>query len=86
MSQKHSQLNGFIAPERLYTRRGFLFAAGLGDATVRKARIQGVELPVFTVGRQPYVRGVDGIRWIEHLAELESVTAADTESTCSLTT
>ena len=77
--------DGFIDPSRLYTRRGFLNAAGLGDTTVRKARMRGVELPIICVGRQPYVRGTDGIAWIERLAELECETAANAESNCSFT-
>ena len=61
----------FIDPGRLYTRKAFLAAAGLGDTTIRQARRAGVELVTLTVGRQPYIRGRDGIDFIEKLASLQ---------------
>ena len=65
---KSDDLHAFIDPHRLYTRRGFLAASGLGDNTVRTGRRKGIELLTLTVGRQRYVRGSDGIAWIERLA------------------
>ena len=74
MTRPKADSGTFICPDRLYTRRAFLRAAGLGDNTLRDARRRGVELPMLSLGngRQHYVRGADGIRWIEELAKAAS--------------
>jgi hypothetical protein len=40
----------FIAPERLYTLRGFREASGISQIRMREARLRGIELPMLTVG------------------------------------
>ena len=58
----------FIAPERLYTLRGFYEASGISQTRVREARFRGTELPMLCVGRRKFVRGYDAIAYIERLA------------------
>lgn len=71
----------FVDPDRLYTRAAFLVAANLGDTTLRLARRQfGLEPATIIVGRQSYIRGVDGIEFIQRLAEAQSETAQVTEA------
>ena len=61
----------FIAPERLYSLRGFYGDSGVSDTRRREAARQGVVLPTLEVGRLKYVRGHDGIAYIEKLAAME---------------
>lgn len=58
----------FIAPERLYTLRGFYEASGISQTRVREARLRGIELPMLSVGKRKFVRGYDAIAYIERLA------------------
>ncbi len=58
----------FIAPERLYTLRGFYEASGISQTRVREARLRGIALPMLTVGKRKFVRGHDAIAYIERLA------------------
>ncbi len=60
----------FLAPERLYTLSGFQVAAGVSATRIREARRLGVELPTIVVGKRKFVRGRDGIFFIERLATL----------------
>jgi hypothetical protein len=62
----------FIAPERLYSLRGFIAASGISETRIRKARRQGIELPSITAGRRKFIRGSSAIAYIERLAEVES--------------
>jgi hypothetical protein len=58
----------FIAPERLYSLKGFQAAAGVSQTRMREARREGITLPTIEVGRRKFVRGVDAIAYIEQLA------------------
>jgi hypothetical protein len=58
----------FIAPERLYTLRGFREASGFSQTRMREARLRGIELPTLSVGRRKFVRGTEAIAFIERLA------------------
>lgn len=58
----------FIAPEYLYPLKGFYAASGVTPARRSEARRQGIELPTIEVGRRKFVRGADGIAYIERLA------------------
>jgi hypothetical protein len=58
----------FLAPERLYSLRGFQAAAGVSSTRMREARQAGIELPALEVGRRKFVRGADGIAYLEKLA------------------
>jgi hypothetical protein len=60
----------FIDPERLYTLRGFQECSGIAATRIREARLQGVPLPTIKVGKRVFVRGADGIAYIERLATL----------------
>lgn len=55
----------FIAPERLYTLRGFYEASGISQTRVREARLHGITLPMLSVGKRKFVRGSDAIAYIE---------------------
>jgi hypothetical protein len=57
-----------ICPERLYPLRAFQEASGLGQTKMREARLAGIRLKTIDVGRRKYVRGSDGIEYIEALA------------------
>lgn len=61
-----------IAPERLYTLRGFQAASGISGTRMRQAKRQGIECPMLEVGRRKFVRGADAIEYIERLAKLDS--------------
>lgn len=54
-----------IEPGTLYTLSEFLKASGLGKTTIRRARERGVELKKIPLGRRKFVRGEDGIAFIE---------------------
>jgi hypothetical protein len=58
----------FIAPERLYTLRGFHDASGISETRIREAQRRGIGLPTLSVGRRKFVRGCDAIEYIERLA------------------
>lgn len=63
----------FIAPERLYTLRGFQSASGISSTRMREARRQGNECPMLEVGKRKFIRGVDAIQFVERLAQYEQV-------------
>jgi hypothetical protein len=58
----------FIAPERLYTVKGFTAASGVSATRIREARRAGIALPTLEVGRRKFIRGADAIAYIERLA------------------
>ena len=64
--------SSYIAPERLYSLRGFYVESGISETRRREAARQGVELPTLEVGKRKYVRGWEGIAFIEKLAEMEN--------------
>jgi hypothetical protein len=59
----------YIAPENLYTLRGFQVASGVSATRIREARRLGITLPSLLVGKRKFVRGIDAITFIERLAE-----------------
>jgi hypothetical protein len=61
--------SSYIAPERLYSLRGFQAAAGVSSTRMREARRAGVTLPTLEVGRRKFVRGSDAIAYLERLAQ-----------------
>lgn len=60
----------FLAPERLYTYPGFITSSGISKSRIREARLMGIPLVTMKVGKRLYVRGSDGIAFIETLAAL----------------
>jgi hypothetical protein len=62
----------YIAPERLYTYAGFMQCSGIAKSRIREARLRGLVLQVIKTGKRHFVRGVDGIDFIEKLAELDA--------------
>ena len=60
----------YIDPDRLYSLRGFQEASGISATRMREARLQGVTPTTLRVGKRVFVRGVDGIDYIERLAGL----------------
>jgi hypothetical protein len=62
----------YIAPERLYSLKGFQAAAGVSSTRMREARKVGVVLPSLEVGRRKFIRGSDAISYLEKLAELDA--------------
>lgn len=62
----------FVDPDRLYALRGFQEASGIAASRMREARLVGIHLATIRVGRRIFVRGVDGIAYIEKLAQLSS--------------
>lgn len=66
----------YIAPERLYSLRGFQEAAGVSATRMLEARRRGVNLITIDVGRRKFVRGTDAIAYLERLAELETLASA----------
>ncbi len=62
----------YIAPERLYAIRAFIAHSGISATRRREARQRGVVLPTISVGKRVFVRGADGIAYIEKLAAMET--------------
>ena len=60
----------YLAPERLYSLKGFQAAAGVSSTRMREARKAGVTLPTLEVGRRKFVRGSDAIAYLERLARI----------------
>ena len=71
MATVSTKAPSYIAPERLYSLRGFQAAAGVSSTRMREARKAGVVLPTLQVGRRKFIRGADAIAFIERLAEIE---------------
>lgn len=63
----------YIAPERLYSIRGFQAAAGVSSTRMRYARHAGIALATIDVGRRKFIRGSDAIDYIERLARFEKL-------------
>jgi hypothetical protein len=59
-----------ICPERLYPLRAFQEASGIGSTRMREGRLAGILLPTISVGRRKFIRGGDGIEYIEQLSKL----------------
>lgn len=59
-----------INPSCLYTYNGFIKASGIAKSRIREARLQGLKLETFPVGRRQFVQGAKGIDFIIKLAEL----------------
>lgn len=61
----------FIAPERLYSLKGFQASAGVSATRMREARKVGIVLQTLEVGRRKFIRGSDAIAYLESLATLD---------------
>jgi len=61
----------YIDPERLYTLSGYQQSSGIAKTRIREARLQGLVLKTVDVGKRKFVRGRDGIDFIEKLATLD---------------
>jgi hypothetical protein len=61
----------YLAPEYLYSLRGFQTAGGVSSTRMREARKAGIDLPTIAVGKRKYIRGRDAIAYIEQLASIE---------------
>jgi hypothetical protein len=59
----------FIDPTRLYSLRQFVADSGISLTRIRRASREGIELPKVRVGKRVFVRGDDGIAFIERLAD-----------------
>ena len=59
-----------IHPESLYPYAAFIRCSGITRTRIREARLQGLKLPTVDAGRRKFVRGADGIIFIQQLAEL----------------
>jgi hypothetical protein len=61
----------YIAPERLYSLKGFMAASGINATRICHARRRGIHLPCVQVGKRKFIRGADAIAFIERLADSE---------------
>jgi len=68
MSRNQERLT-FVAPEKLYMLRGFHAASGISSTRMRQAKWLGIYCPMLDVGKRKFMRGLDAIRFIEHLAK-----------------
>lgn len=66
----------YIDSARLYSLRGFVAASGVSETRIREARRMGIVLPRIECGRRHFIRGADGIGFIEALAAHEAGRAA----------
>ena len=64
----------FIDPTRLYSLRKFVIDSGISLTRIRQAKHQGIELLKVHAGKRVFVRGIDGVRFIEKLDQLERQT------------
>ncbi len=63
----------YLAPERLYTRDGFMRAAGLSMSRLSDARHDHGLVPKWlTVGAKQFIDGTDAIAFIKQLAAAEA--------------
>jgi len=72
MATLTSREPSYIDPARLYSIRGFWAASGISPTRIREAKRQGIELPSLEVGKRKFIRGAQGIAFIEQLATLQS--------------
>jgi hypothetical protein len=70
MTLQSSRSPSFIAPDRLYTLKGFQIASGVSATRIREAKRKGVVLPTLEVGRRKFVGGADAISYLYELARL----------------
>lgn len=68
MAKTKSNQPTYIAPDRLYSLKGFYTASGITPTRISEARRCGIDLPCLEVGKRKFVRGSDGIAYIERLA------------------
>ena len=61
----------YIDPTRMYAIRRFIADSGISATRIRQADRQGIELRKIKTGKRVFVRGSDGIAFIEQLAELQ---------------
>ncbi len=59
-------------PFVLYTYSGFIRCSGISKTRIREARLMGHPLATIKVGKRLYVRGSDGIAFVETLATLNA--------------
>lgn len=59
-----------IHPESIYPYNAFIRCSGISQSRIREARLQGLLLKTVDVGRRKFVRGFDGIEFIQSLSEL----------------
>lgn len=68
-----TRTTSFIAPERLYTREGFMRAAGISRTRLSDARHDHKLWPkFFDVGQRQFIHGTDAIAFIVALSAAES--------------
>jgi hypothetical protein len=58
----------FIDIGRLYSLRKFISDSGLSYTRISQAARAGIELPMVVCGKRKFVRGRDGIDFVERLA------------------
>ena len=68
MSASTKRSPSFLAPDRLYSLRGFQEASGISATRMREGRLAGVHPNWILVGRRKFLRGVDAIDFVERLS------------------
>ena len=58
----------FIDSSRLYSLSRFIRDSGISYTRIQNAAREGIELPMVACGKRKFVRGVDGIDFMERLA------------------
>lgn len=61
----------FIDPNRLYSLRQFVADSGISLTRIRVAARNGVNIKTLKAGKRVFVRGSDGIEFIEQLAAMQ---------------
>lgn len=61
-----------LDPRCLYPLAAFIRTSGIAKSRIRDARLMGSPLPTLKVGKRVFVRGADGIAFVEKLAELSA--------------
>jgi hypothetical protein len=70
----------FLDRGRFYSLRQFITDSGISSDRIRRARQAGIVLPLVIVGKRVFVRGDDGIAFIEALAAHHAVQQEQQES------
>lgn len=66
----------YLDPERLYSLSGFISETGISQSRLYEARKFDIEPEKLNVGRRVFIRGRDGIAFIEKLSKHEAKLAA----------
>ena len=72
MKRKPGEAVAPLDPNQYYPLAVWRRQSGLGRILEARGRAAGVELKTIHIGRCKFVRGVDGIKWLEEMAAIDT--------------